>query len=173
MQLELKAIQREVGITFMFVTHDQDEAMTLSDRIAVFNAGRIEQLGTPYEVYEQPASAFVAGFVGTSNVLSGSSAEALYGESGTFAIRPERVRLANGTADPGEVQTTGTVTEVVYAGAETRIVVRLDVGDSMTAVRPSTAGKQEVARGERVDLAWSRSDVADLASPAAVADQAR
>jgi len=116
MQLELKAIQREVCVTFMFVTHDQDEALTLSDRIAVFNAGPIEQLGTPREVYEQPASAFVAGFVGTSNVLSGSSAQAVYGRLGTFAIRPERVRVADDTINPGDIEATGGVSDSVRAG---------------------------------------------------------
>jgi putative spermidine/putrescine transport system ATP-binding protein len=167
MQLELKAIQREVGITFIFVTHDQDEALTLSDRIAVFNAGRIEQLGTPYEVYEQPASAFVAGFVGTSNVLSGSSAQAVYGQIGSFAIRPERVRVADDTINPGDVETTGTVSEVVYAGAETR------VGDTLIAVRPNAAEQKDLVRGDQVRLAWNRTQVVDLVQPEAVADQER
>jgi putative spermidine/putrescine transport system ATP-binding protein len=165
MQLELKAIQREVGVTFMFVTHDQDEALTLSDRIAVFNAGRIEQLGTPREVYEQPASAFVAGFVGTSNVLSGSSAQAVYGRLGTFAIRPERVRVADDTIIPGDIEATGSVSEVVYAGAETRIVVTLDTGDLLIAVRPNAAEHKDLARGDPVRLAWNRTQVVDLGQP--------
>src|SRR5690348_6250690 len=92
MQIELKAIQREVGITFVIVTHDQDEALTLCDRLAVFNAGRIEQVGPAVEVYDSPATAFVAGFVGTSNIASGAAAEAIYHESGAFVIRPEKVR---------------------------------------------------------------------------------
>src|SRR5690242_4471536 len=92
MQIELKAIQREVGITFVFVTHDQEEALTMSDRVAVFNEGRIEQLATPVELYERPASSFVAGFVGTSNQLSGAAARAVVGADGTFAIRPEKIR---------------------------------------------------------------------------------
>ena len=96
MQVELKAIQREVGITFVFVTHDQDEALTMSDRIAVFNHGRIEQVGAPAEVYERPASAFVAGFVGTSNLLTGATAEKILGRTGTFSIRPEKIRLRGG-----------------------------------------------------------------------------
>ena len=91
MQVELKAIQREVGITFVIVTHDQDEALTLCDRLAVFNDGRIEQIGAAREVYENPANRFVADFVGTSNVLDGATAEALVGRPGTFAIRPERI----------------------------------------------------------------------------------
>ena len=93
MQVELKQIQREVGITFVFVTHDQEEALTMSDRIAVFNDGRIQQLATPFELYEQPASAFVAGFVGTSNLLEGGVAEQLVGEEGTFVVRPEKLLM--------------------------------------------------------------------------------
>src|SRR5258708_33192488 len=99
MQLELKAIQQEVGITFVYVTHDQDEALTMSDRLAVFNHGRIEQVGTPADVYERPATPFVAGFVGTSNLLSRSIAEQVVGKPGTFTVRPEKIRLA-GPDDP-------------------------------------------------------------------------
>ncbi len=93
MQIELKEIQREVGITFVFVTHDQEEALTMSDRIAVFNEGRIEQLASPVQLYEHPASAFVAGFVGTSNLLDGEVARSLVGTDGTFVIRPEKVAM--------------------------------------------------------------------------------
>jgi len=88
MQIELKAIQHAVGITFIYVTHDQEEALTMSDRIAVFNRGRIEQIGSPAEVYERPVTAFVAGFVGTSNLLRGEVAERVFGASGTFTVRP-------------------------------------------------------------------------------------
>ena len=98
MQIELKAIQKDVGITFLFVTHDQDEALTLSDRMAVFNAGRIEQIGSPAEVYENPATEFVAGFVGTSNLISGDAARSITGAEATFTVRPEKIHLA----DPGE-----------------------------------------------------------------------
>ena len=102
MQVELKAIQREVGITFVIVTHDQDEALTLCDRLAVFNDGRIEQIGNARDVYENPANRFVADFVGTSNVLDGEAAEALLGRTGTFVIRPERVaRLRPGNRSGG------------------------------------------------------------------------
>ena len=94
MQIELKAIQQQVGITFIYVTHDQEEALTMSDRMAVFNAGRIEQLGSPAEVYERPATRFVAGFVGTSNLLTGAVAEQVLGRTGTFTIRPEKIHLA-------------------------------------------------------------------------------
>src|SRR4051794_21335839 len=121
MQLELKSIQRDVGITFLFVTHDQDEALTLCDRLAVFNAGRIEQVGPPGEVYERPASRFVAGFVGSSNVIPAALAPAIVGKPGTFAIRPEKIRVvasgpaaATAKASAGEHLVRGIVDEVVY-----------------------------------------------------------
>ena len=94
MQIELKAIQQQVGITFIYVTHDQEEALTMSDRLAVFNKGRIEQVGAPAEVYEHPATRFVAGFVGTSNLLRDDVAERIVGQRGTFTIRPEKIHLA-------------------------------------------------------------------------------
>jgi putative spermidine/putrescine transport system ATP-binding protein len=172
MQIELKAIQREVGITFMFVTHDQDEALTLSDRLAVFNAGRIEQVGTPRVVYEQPATAFVAGFVGTSNVLSGASAQQVYREAGTFAIRPERITVSEASPDRGQpcaggdVCVTGSVRELVYAGAETRVFVELDTGDTVVAVRHNVAedGHYALRRGQQVWLSWSRRQAVSLGS---------
>ena len=117
MQIELKEIQREVGITFVFVTHDQEEALTMSDRIAVFNEGRIEQLASPVELYEHPASAFVAGFVGTSNLLQGDVARQLLGAEGTFVIRPEKVSMTAPDAAPaagdGTCVARGVVREVV------------------------------------------------------------
>ena len=100
MQIELKQIQREVGITFCFVTHDQEEALTMSDRIAVFSDGRIDQVATPTALYESPASSFVAGFVGTSNLLTGADARAVVGRDGTFSIRPEKIQLRRRTS-PG------------------------------------------------------------------------
>ncbi|TVS99584.1 ABC transporter ATP-binding protein [Amycolatopsis bartoniae] len=156
MQAELKQIQRDVGITFVFVTHDQDEALTMSDRIAVFNAGRVEQVGTPVEVYEHPASAFVAGFVGTSNLLSGRGAEAVIGRSGVYSIRPEKIRLdpdLSRPAAPGEVSATGTVTDTFYAGATVRYVVSLDAGGQLSVVRQNSEPAPELADG-RVRLAW-------------------
>jgi ABC-type dipeptide/oligopeptide/nickel transport system ATPase component len=98
MQLELRGIQRELGITFVIVTHDQDEALTLCDRLAVFNAGRIEQIGAAREVYENPANRFVADFVGTSNVLDGDDAERVLGRRGAYAVRPERIQVLDGDA---------------------------------------------------------------------------
>ncbi|MGW1070408.1 ABC transporter ATP-binding protein [Streptomyces aureus] len=118
MQVELKAIQREVGITFVFVTHDQEEALTMSDRVAVFNQGRIEQVGTPAEIYERPATAFVAGFVGTSNLLDGPSAQQVVGAPGTYSIRPEKIRVLQESAGPTEpAATEPAATESADAGA--------------------------------------------------------
>lgn len=161
MQAELKRIQREVGITFVFVTHDQDEALTMSDRVAVFNAGRIEQVGSPAEVYEHPATAFVAGFVGTSNLLDGAAAEQVVGEAGPFSIRPEKIRIAHpdDPAGPDELSATGRVAEVVYAGGHTRFLVDLEVGGRLTAVRQNLdEGSADVVRhrGTDVVLAWQR-----------------
>jgi putative spermidine/putrescine transport system ATP-binding protein len=158
MQTELKQIQRDVGITFVFVTHDQDEALTMSDRIAVFNAGRIEQIGTPEEVYERPASAFVAGFVGTSNLLGGRGAETITGRAGLFSIRPEKIRIDGELDRPaadGETGATGTVTDVVYAGATVRYTVALDAGGQLSVVRQNTDGPARFADG-RVRLSWRR-----------------
>ena len=105
MQIELKAIQQQVGITFIYVTHDQEEALTMSDRLAVFNRGRIEQVGAPAEVYERPATRFVAGFVGTSNLLTGAVAEQLIGRSGTFTSVPRRSALPISTTSPDPTRT--------------------------------------------------------------------
>ena len=158
MQVELKAIQREVGITFVFVTHDQDEALTMSDRIAVFADGRIAQLGTPADIYEHPANAFVAGFVGTSNLLTGAAAQAVLGTETSTSIRPEKIRLrcTDEPALPGERTARGTVREVVYVGMSTRFVVDLDAGGTLVAVQQNTGGVGDVAslRGRHVTLAW-------------------
>jgi putative spermidine/putrescine transport system ATP-binding protein len=161
MQVELKEIQREVGITFVFVTHDQEEALTMSDRIAVFNAGRIEQVGTPAEVYEKPATRFVAGFVGTSNLLEGPSAQAVLGTDELVSVRPEKIRLsAPGTSPgPGEHAIAGVVREVIYVGSSTRYLVDLSVGGELAALeqnvdRPRTDASQ--LRGQPVTLIWNR-----------------
>jgi putative spermidine/putrescine transport system ATP-binding protein len=151
MQVELKEIQREVGITFLFVTHDQQEALTMSDRVAVFNAGRVEQVGTPAEVYEHPATAFVAGFVGTSNLLTGEVAKAVLGEDGTFAIRPEKISLGGA----GDVSASGRVVEVSYAGPTTRIVVDLDAGGRLVALHQNLEAPS-IDRDAPVTLRWRR-----------------
>ena len=120
MQIELKQLQRELAITFVFVTHDQEEALTLSDRIAVFNNGKIEQLGTPQELYEKPKSEFVAGFVGTSNIFSEKEAQLLFGKKGKFALRPEKVEISE-RKKTGSIQ--AVVSEVIYLGSFTRLIV--------------------------------------------------
>jgi len=159
MQVELKAIQREVGITFLFVTHDQEEALTLSDRIAVFDAGRIVQVGTAAEVYEHPATAFVAGFVGTSNLVRGEVALTLVGREGAHSIRPEKLRLGEPGAQPasGERRAEGRIAEVVYAGPVSRYVVDLDAGVRLVALQANSSGGSAEAAGmrdRRVSLLW-------------------
>jgi len=161
MQVELKALQAQVGITFVFVTHDQDEALTMSDRIAVFNAGRIEQLDTPEAVYERPATRFVAGFVGTSNLIEGPATAAVLGKEGSYSVRPEKIRVVGTGVVPGddEHSVDGTVAEVVYSGMTTRVLVDIDPGGRLMAVQQNAGdGSQEVAalRGGRVRLLWRR-----------------
>ena len=168
MQIELKAIQRDVGITFVFVTHDQDEALTMSDRIAVFNEGRIEQIGTPADVYERPATAFVAGFVGTSNLIGGEAAERLVGSAGLFTVRPEKIRMI-GRDDPalaGEISAPGTVASVVYLGSDTRFHVALDAGVELVVTQQNltTSSMEALAlKGTAVRLAFKRQHVFALA----------
>jgi putative spermidine/putrescine transport system ATP-binding protein len=161
MQLELKAIQEEVGITFIYVTHDQQEALTMSDRLAVFNQGRIEQVGSPADVYEQPATPFVAGFVGTSNLLTGDVARTVVGRDGTFTVRPEKIRLAepDAVAQPDESSAAGRVRTVVYLGPDTRYVVALDAGAELVVTQQnfSTSSMEALAaEGRRVRLIWKR-----------------
>jgi putative spermidine/putrescine transport system ATP-binding protein len=161
MQIELKAIQQAVGITFIYVTHDQEEALTMSDRLAVFNQGRIEQIGAPAEVYERPATRFVAGFVGTSNLLRGEAAERILGSAGTFTIRPEKIRLAapDATVGPDETSATGVVRGVVYLGPDTRYVVTLDAGGELVVTQQnlSTSSTEALAQeGKAVRLVWKR-----------------
>jgi putative spermidine/putrescine transport system ATP-binding protein len=161
MQLELKAIQQEVGITFIYVTHDQDEALTMSDRLAVFNRGRIEQVGTPAEVYERPATAFVAGFVGTSNLLSGAVAEQVVGRAGTFTVRPEKIRLAapDDAISDDESTALGTIRNVVYLGPDTRYIVALDAGAELVVTQQNlTTSSMDAlaAQGRAVRLIWKR-----------------
>jgi len=155
MQTELKRIQRavsEVGITFVYVTHDQEEALTMSDRLAVFNEGRIEQIGTPEAVYERPDNAFVAGFVGASNVLHRGGR--------VFTVRPEKIRMTiDGGArrDDGNAAT-GRVRDVVYAGMFTRYIVDLDDGGELVVVKQNLETSSTDAldqRGHRVLLEWS------------------
>jgi putative spermidine/putrescine transport system ATP-binding protein len=148
LQIELKELQQQLGMTFVYVTHDQDEALTMSDRIAVFNAGRIEQVGTPAEMYEHPATGFVAGFIGTSNIIER--------DGRTFTVRPEKIRVLAADAAEGEP---GTVRAAIYLGASTQFVVTLDRGGELTAMQQNLeASSRDVheMEGRQVRLVWSR-----------------
>jgi putative spermidine/putrescine transport system ATP-binding protein len=164
MQVELKRIQDQVGITFIYVTHDQEEALTMSDRLAVFNSGRIEQVGAPAEVYERPRTPFVAGFVGTSNLLRGEVARAIVGETGTFTVRPEKIRLAapDATVGPEEASATGRIRSVVYLGPDTRFVVALDAGTDLVVTQQNLATSSTDALaldGTAVRLIWRKQHI--------------
>ena len=155
MQTELKAIQHEVGITFVFVTHDQGEALSMSTRIAVFNAGRIEQVATPVEIYEQPATAFVAGFVGTSNLLDANVSAGLIGDARPRTLRPERISIL-GLDDPlpaGWRDASGSVVDVQYLGSFSRVRVHLEGGGVLVASVASDA-LAGVIHGAVVRLTW-------------------
>jgi putative spermidine/putrescine transport system ATP-binding protein len=161
MQTELKAIQQRLGITFVYVTHDQEEALAMSDRMAVFRHGRIEQVGAPAEVYERPATPFVADFVGTSNLIDGAAAAAIAGAPAPFTIRPEKIRiLALGESKPaGACAAPGTIEDAVYLGTHTRYHVTLDAGVALTVIeqnRDAGATDVHLLRGRRVLLSWSR-----------------
>jgi putative spermidine/putrescine transport system ATP-binding protein len=152
MQLELKAIQREVGITFVYVTHDQEEALTMSDRLAVFNNGRIEQIGPPADVYEHPESEFIAGFVGVSNVLERNGRR--------YTIRPEKIDLLEDGQEPasGAHVEAGVVRDVQYVGPVTRYHVTLDRGGELQVLAQNLdEGSSEVleVKGRRVRVEWN------------------
>ena len=160
MQVELKELQRAVGITFVFVTHDQEEALTMSDRIAVFDAGRIAQIGTPVEIYEHPQTPFVAGFVGVSNLLEAGVAATLLGREGLWSVRPEKIRVLLGSVSPegSERAAAGVIREVVYVGMSTRFIVDLDAGATLIAVQQNshaTSSEVNAMRGQRVTLMWN------------------
>jgi putative spermidine/putrescine transport system ATP-binding protein len=164
MQIELKAIQKEVGITFIFVTHDQEEALTMSDRVAVFNEGRIEQIGTPAEVYEHPSTPFVAGFVGVSNLISGEVAVRITGSAERFSIRPEKIRLASADEKaPGDMfAADGKVRDVVYLGLYTRYLVELPGGGDLVVVEQNlktTSMDVMKIRDQKVRLLWKKEHV--------------
>jgi putative spermidine/putrescine transport system ATP-binding protein len=167
MQVELKNIQHEVGITFVFVTHDQDEALTMSDRIAVFDRGSIVQVGTPEQIYDQPATRFVAGFVGTSNVLCGVAAEAILGRSGTFVIRPEHFRVIKTGLDRvllTERTISGVVTHSQFVGSETRLRVSTEhVAELLVTVPHSHEHRLTFSAGQSINLALSPAAASSVA----------
>jgi putative spermidine/putrescine transport system ATP-binding protein len=156
MQVFLKGLQRDLGMTFLYVTHDQEEALTMSDHVAVFNQGRIEQVGTPNDVYERPATEFVAGFVGTSNILERSGRR--------FSVRPERIEL-NGHGEPG------TVADIVFVGAFTRILVDTDAGERLTIVRQNDGSRVEP--GTRVHVGWRDADAYEIKPPEQLYEEVR
>lgn len=167
MQIELKAIQKRVGITFIFVTHDQEEALTMSDRIALFNKGKIEQIGSPAEIYEHPASEFVAGFVGTSNLVSGEVAKRITNLDGTFSIRPEKIHLGNiNEKAPADNYTTdGVVRDVIYLGLYTRYLVELDGGGDLVVVEQNlktTSMDVLKIKGQRTRLFWNKDHISRI-----------
>ena len=150
MQIELKQIQEDVGITFVYVTHDQEEALTMSDRMAVFNEGRIEQVGPPAEVYEHPGNTFVSGFVGVSNVLERDGKR--------FTVRPEKVRLlAGGDERDGLQVERGRVIDVAYAGMITRYTVELEAGGQLQVVEQNletTSAEVRSEHGKETEVGW-------------------
>jgi putative spermidine/putrescine transport system ATP-binding protein len=150
MEVFLKALQRDLGLTFIYVTHDQEEALTMSDRVAVFKDGRIEQVGSPDEVYDRPATEFVAAFVGTSNIVERNGRR--------LCVRPERIAIdANGTGEPGQI------TDVVYVGAFIRYLVETERGERLTVVRQS--GEPTLEPGALVGLAWSPDSAFEISEP--------
>jgi len=159
MQVELKQIQQRVGITFIYVTHDQDEALTMSDRLAVFNLGGIEQVGTPEAVYEHPANEFVAAFVGTSNLLERDGV--------SFTVRPEKIRLlGEGAGDDGLEVERGRVIDVAYAGMMTRYMIELEAGGELQVVRQNleeTSREAHEQRGRQVFVGWRREHTVPVA----------
>jgi putative spermidine/putrescine transport system ATP-binding protein len=162
MQLFLKSLQQDLGVTFVYVTHDQDEALTMSDRLAVFDQGRIAQIGTPAEVYERPISAFVAGFVGVSNVVERGGRR--------FAVRPEKIRLSETGSEPapGLHAETGRIKDVVYAGMITRYLVALDDGGELQVVRQNleTSSAEALdAKGRAVILEWRPEHQLEIDNP--------
>ena len=155
MQIELKELQRELGITFIFVTHDQDEALTLSDRIAIFNQGKIEQIGTPEELYEKPATEFVARFVGTANVFTADEAKALFGKNTKVMLRPEQIEVGN----KGKV---AKVLESIYLGSSTRLILDLEGHQIIAEVPASDEKAKTYRRGATVKINMSATDLVAL-----------
>jgi spermidine/putrescine transport system ATP-binding protein len=173
MQAELKSIQREVGITFLFVTHDQDEALSMSDRVAIMNAGVIEQCGTPEDVYENPTSVFAAEFIGTSNLMTGAYGGGLVnvaadlavpvpghtassdGDQVCVAIRPEKIWMSDFT--PAMVQTPGTIVSTSYHGSTTQYLVSVGTGVTVTVLEqnlPRMRADNRWEPGDRVQIGW-------------------
>ena len=165
MQGELKKLQRQLGITFIFVTHDQTEALSMSDRVAVFNRGRIEQVDTPRRLYMHPATTFVAQFVGTSNVLRGALAQQLSGNALPFSIRPEHIRLGNAPPGSDEVQISGMLHDIQYQGSATRYELLLDNGQALSISQANDQWQEHppaLHTGQRLNARFSRAAMTTL-----------
>jgi spermidine/putrescine transport system ATP-binding protein len=179
MQVELKRLQQKLGVTFVFVTHDQEEALTMSDRIAVMNKGRIEQIGTPTEIYERPSTRFVAEFIGETNLLDAQvlkrsgdtvllnvgglhlnlpAVEVPQSSAVVVSVRPERVTLAA----PGELAVTATVTDRIYMGSAVKLIARTADGLQLVATGAPVTALGLLAPGETVRLRWAPSDCVTL-----------
>jgi putative spermidine/putrescine transport system ATP-binding protein len=159
MQGELKKLQRQLGITFIFVTHDQTEALSMSDRVAVFNKGRIEQVDPPRNLYMKPATTFVAEFVGTSNVIRGELARQLSGHPQPFSIRPEHVRFADGPLAGHEIEIQGLLHDIQYQGSATRYELKLDNGQTLNLSQANTQWADTAAQyqaGQQLTVRWAR-----------------
>ena len=163
MQSELKRLHRHLGITFVYVTHDQSEALSMSDRVAVFNKGRIEQLDTPRQLYSRPQTPFVARFVGSSNVIEGEMALRLSGKENPFAVRPEHVQLIP-TWGAQEVQVEGRLKQVHYHGSHSRYELDLGQGQQLALHLPHHEGDESESPeiGTRLCAGWSRSAMVPL-----------
>jgi putative spermidine/putrescine transport system ATP-binding protein len=163
MQIELKGIQRQLGITFIFVTHDQEEALTMSDRLAVFNQGKIEQVGSPVEVYDRPSTQFVANFVGVSNWISDSLAERLTGLTQPFVLRPEKIQIVapDETVPEGMCSISGQITNVLYLGMYTRYEVGLQPEGNLTVVEQNRQNPS-LTQGAMVQLIWQRQHMVEV-----------
>ncbi len=165
MQIELKSLQKKLGITFVYVTHDQGEALSMADRVAVFNMGRIEQLAAPRELYLRPSTAFVARFVGSANVAGSALAQKL-GSGAPFAIRAENidVQAESASSAPDTVAAPGAVLAVQFHGAASRWQVQLDTGEVWSALLPDSRPMHGLAVGSRVKLTWPREAAVPLAA---------
>ena len=158
MQIELKRLQRQLGITFIYVTHDQGEALSMSDRVAVFNAGRLEQVDTPQNLYTRPATIFVAGFVGTANVVKGGASRLITDKGTPFSIRPEHIALILEGSAPRDIQVLGRLVDIQYYGAHSRYEIEVEAGQlfsvQVASDRPDAAMLPKV--GDQVMIGWDR-----------------
>lgn len=167
MQSELKTLQRQVGITFIFVTHDQDEALSMSDRVAVFNNGKVEQIGSPAEIYEQPETSFVAGFVGSSNIIDAEFARSVGAASGHYSLRPERIDILDRAPDAidGKIFVEGQISEQLYHGENSRLTIAMDKGRRLIVSMPNK-GRSDLSDrlivGDKIHLSWDKDDMHQL-----------